>query len=186
MSSIVQNDTSAIVIYMVLSDHVTPATGKTVTMNLSKAGAAFAAGGGTVTELANGFYKYTPVAADVGTLGDLAFRATASGCDDWTDVRRVVQAGPLAADYTTARAAKLDTADAASFLSAVIETNGGTTITVKQALQLAAALPAGTVANILAGAGNQTITVTSASGQPFLSIAGDELGNRVVTRSPIT
>lgn len=111
--SIVQNDTSPIIAYLVLaSDHVTPATGKTLTVTTSKNGAAFAAFGGTATELGNGFYKLTPVTADVGTLGDLAIRATAASCDDWTDVRRVVQAGATAADWSSTRAAKIDHLDA--------------------------------------------------------------------------
>ena len=64
--SIVQNDTSPIIFALVLSsDHVSAATGKTPSVTLSKNGAVFAAGGGTVTELSNGFYKYTPVSADV-------------------------------------------------------------------------------------------------------------------------
>lgn len=73
-----------------------------------------------------------------------------------------------------------------TILNAVIETNGGVTVTVKQALQLAAALPAGVINDILAGAGTQTVHLTSASGQPFLTYTGDELGNRAVTRQSLS
>lgn len=63
------------------SDHVSPKTGATVTVNLSKAGAAFGAAGGTVTEIANGWYKIALTTTDTNTLGDLAFNCTASGAD---------------------------------------------------------------------------------------------------------
>jgi hypothetical protein len=41
------------------ADHVTPLTGATVTVSLSKAGGSFGApsGGATATEIANGWYK---------------------------------------------------------------------------------------------------------------------------------
>lgn len=258
--SIVQNDTSPILLYMTLSsDHVSAATGKTVAVTLSKNGGAFAAGGGTVAELSNGWYKYTPVTADVGTLGDLGLRATATACDDWNDKDRVVQAGPLASDYTSARAAKLDNADASvaavkaktdnlppdpadasdiaaaftavpgavrtnlatelgridaaissraaataissgvtltagertavatALLATIIETNGAATLSVKQALQLAAALTGGKVSGITAGSGTQTTVLRSATDlQTIATYTDDELGNRsaVVITTP--
>lgn len=64
------------------SDHLTGATGKTVTVNISKAGAAFGAAGGTVSEIANGWYKIVLNTTDTNTLGDLSFHCTASACDD--------------------------------------------------------------------------------------------------------
>ena len=72
------------------NDHVTPATGKTVTVNLSKAGAAFAAAAGTVTELSNGFYKVALTIADTGTLGDLGYNCTATGCDDTKFIDEII------------------------------------------------------------------------------------------------
>ena len=63
------------------SDHVTGLTGATVSVALSKAGAAFAAAAGTVSEIGNGFYKIALTTADTGTLGDLAFHCTATGAD---------------------------------------------------------------------------------------------------------
>lgn len=64
------------------SDHVSAATGKTITMNVSKAGAAFGAAGGTITEIANGAYKIVLTTTDTNTIGDLAFYGTATGTDD--------------------------------------------------------------------------------------------------------
>jgi hypothetical protein len=63
------------------SDHVTGLTGASVSVSLSKAGAAFAVAGGTVSEIGNGFYKIVLTTTDTGTLGDLAFHCTAAGAD---------------------------------------------------------------------------------------------------------
>lgn len=64
------------------SDHVSAATGKTITMNVSKAGGAFAAAGGTITEIANGAYKIALTTTDTNTAGDMTFYGTASATDD--------------------------------------------------------------------------------------------------------
>ena len=67
------------------ADHITGKTGLTLTVTLSKDGAAFAAMGGTVTEISSGWYKLALNTTDTGTLGDLAIHATATGADP-TDV----------------------------------------------------------------------------------------------------
>lgn len=68
---------------MVLSsDHISPATGKTVTVALSKAGAAFGAAAGAVTEIANGWYQVALTTADTATLGDLTVHCIAALCDN--------------------------------------------------------------------------------------------------------
>lgn len=66
---------------LVLSaDHVTPATGKTVTATRSLDGAAYAACANSVTELSDGTYKINLAAADLnGNMVVLKF--TATGCD---------------------------------------------------------------------------------------------------------
>src|SRR3569623_12878 len=77
------------------TDHSTPATGKTVAIVISKAGAAFAnpnAGASNMTEVSNGWYKFALATQDTDTLGDLVFRATATGCDDAEDRAQVVNA----------------------------------------------------------------------------------------------
>lgn len=71
------------------SDHISGATGKTVSVELSQGpAAAGTAAAGTVSELDSsnlpGVYQIaltTGSTGDVGTLGDLWFRCTASGCD---------------------------------------------------------------------------------------------------------
>ena len=82
------------------SDHITGLTGATPVVLLSKAGALAATAGGTVTEVTGGqgWYKIALTTADTGTLGDLAFHATAASGDptDWVD-----QVGDINANITT-------------------------------------------------------------------------------------
>jgi len=76
------NNSKLIYFYMVDStDHVTPKTGLTLTVRVSKNGSAFDAGGGSVVELETGFYAYTASVGDTDTLGPIALKATATGAD---------------------------------------------------------------------------------------------------------
>lgn len=75
---------------MVLSDGVTPATGKTVTATRSIDGAAFATSANAVTEISNGWYKLTMAAGDVNGT-NIAWKFTASGCKQ-RDILIVTQA----------------------------------------------------------------------------------------------
>ena len=63
------------------TDHVSPKTGLTPTVTLSKDGGAFAAAAGAVTEISNGRYALAGNAADRNTLGTLSLHATATGAD---------------------------------------------------------------------------------------------------------
>ncbi len=77
------------------SDHVSPATGKTVAITISKNGAAFgnpSAGATNATEIGNGWYYVDLSTTDTGTLGPLAVRGTASSSDDAGCNFRVVDA----------------------------------------------------------------------------------------------
>lgn len=88
-------------IYMVLSsDHLTPATGKTVTVTLSKNGAAFGAASGAVTEVSSGVYKLAGNATDTNTLGSLLVLATATACDPYLVEYTIVAHDPFAAGVT--------------------------------------------------------------------------------------
>ncbi len=65
-------------------DGFTALTGATVTVNLSKNGAAFGAAAGAVTEIGNGWYYVALTgtgSGDTGTLGDLVMRCTATSAD---------------------------------------------------------------------------------------------------------
>lgn len=68
--------------FLVLStDHVTGATGKTVTATRSLDGAAFASCANAVVEIANGWYKIDLDATDLNA-NTVALRFTAALCDD--------------------------------------------------------------------------------------------------------
>jgi hypothetical protein len=69
------------------SDHLTGIAAASPVVTLSKAGAAFAAAGGAVTDLGNGWYSIALTTTDTNTLGDLAFHVTGTGADptDWAD-----------------------------------------------------------------------------------------------------
>lgn len=73
---------SALLFFLVAtSDHISALTGASPTVTLSKNGAAFASPSGTVTEIANGWYKVAGNATDTATLGPLALHATAASAD---------------------------------------------------------------------------------------------------------
>ena len=74
------------------TDHVSAATGVTITMELSKAGGAFSAAGGTITEVANGLYKIALTTTDTNTLGDLSFYGTGTGMDPVKFTDQVIDA----------------------------------------------------------------------------------------------
>src|SRR4051812_27422097 len=69
------------------SDHITGLAGLTPTVTISKAGGAFAAAGGTVTNISDGWYKIALTTTDTNTLGDLAFHCTGAAADptDFSD-----------------------------------------------------------------------------------------------------
>ncbi len=91
MATLRLNTTYTRTFFMVLSsDHISPATGLTVVVTLCKAGAAFGAAAGAVTEVANGWYKVALTTVDTGTLGDLAFHCTSATADNTDFVDQVV------------------------------------------------------------------------------------------------
>ncbi len=74
------------------ADHVTGLTGATLTISLSKNGAAFGAITPTVTERGNGWYSLSLTPAHTDTLGDFVLRATAAGADPIDLREQVVEA----------------------------------------------------------------------------------------------
>ncbi len=81
-----QSTTIRVQFYLTLtSDHVSPATSKTVAITISKNGAAFgnpSAGATNATEIGNGWYYVDLSTTDTGTLGPVAVRGTATSSDD--------------------------------------------------------------------------------------------------------
>lgn len=77
------------------SDHVSPATGKTIAVTISKNAGAYAnpSGGATnATEIASGSYYVDLSTTDTGTLGPLFVLGTATGTDNVVAIYNVVKA----------------------------------------------------------------------------------------------
>lgn len=72
------------------TDHLTGATGLTVIVRLSKAGAAFGAAAGSVSAIANGWYSIALTTADTNTLGDLSFNCSGTNIDPTDFVDQIV------------------------------------------------------------------------------------------------
>lgn len=82
MREIKQSAAANVMVFMADStDHVTGKTGLTLTVTISKDGAAFGSISPTVTERGNGWYNVALVAGDTGMAGDLVVRATSTGAD---------------------------------------------------------------------------------------------------------
>lgn len=96
-----QSTTANVMVFMTdAADHVTGATGKTLTITASKDGGAFASITPTVTERGTGWYNLALTTTHTNTLGDLALHVTASGCDP-TDLLARIVAGSLDADVSS-------------------------------------------------------------------------------------
>lgn len=93
------------------TDHITGKTGLTVVVTLSKAGGAFGAAGGTVTEVSSGWYKIALTTTDTNTLGDLAYHCAVAGADatDFVDTVSVRIIDDLAFPTTSGRSLDVTT-----------------------------------------------------------------------------
>jgi hypothetical protein len=106
------------------TDHITGATGLTLTITASKDGAAFASIAPTVTERGDGWYSLALTTAHTDTLGDFVLHVTASGADP-TDVREEVFAA-LPGDSVTVSSLANNVITAASIAAdAVTEIQSG-------------------------------------------------------------
>ena len=77
------------------TDHLTGLTGLTPTVTISKNGGAFAAAGGAVSEIGNGWYALAGDADDRDTLGSLILHAEAAGADDYDMDYYIVRYDPF-------------------------------------------------------------------------------------------
>lgn len=91
-----QSSTSYPLVFLLISstDHISPVTGATPTVVISKGGGAFAAPSGAVTEIGDGWYHVAGNATDTGSLGPLILHATATGADPTDMLFAVVAVNP--------------------------------------------------------------------------------------------
>jgi len=101
----IKKDVATPLVFLMISnvDHISPITGITPTVLLSKNGGTFAAPVGSVSEIGNGWYSLSAEVGNVDTLGPLVMHATGAGADP-TDVvyfvtNAQVDLGPI--QYTT-------------------------------------------------------------------------------------
>lgn len=96
-----QSSTAYPLVFLMIdsADHVSGKTGLSPTVTISKAGAAFAAPAGAVSEIGSGWYKVAGNATDTATLGPLALHATATGADATDGLFEVVAVDPQAASF---------------------------------------------------------------------------------------
>jgi hypothetical protein len=106
-----QNQTAQPLTFLLVltSDHLSPATGKTPTVTISKNGGAFGSPAGAVSEIANGWYKVAGNATDANTLGPLLLHVTEASSDNTDDcfpvvvpVQTLVWQDATAGDFTVA------------------------------------------------------------------------------------
>lgn len=179
------------------SDHLTPITGATVTVNISKAGAAGGAAAGAVSQVDStnmpGWYKVALTTADTATLGDLSYHCTATSADptDFVDQVAANILGDTLPANTTQLAGQTVTAGAGvTFPSSVASptnitagtittttnltnapTSGDFTATMKTSLN--AATPASVTGAVGSVTGNVGGNVTGSVG----SVAGNVTGS---------
>lgn len=82
-TELAQGNTTEVLLFLLVSstNHISPVTGATPTVTISKNGGAFTTPLGTVSEVGNGWYAIAPNAIDANTLGPLVVHATALGAD---------------------------------------------------------------------------------------------------------
>lgn len=160
------------------TDHVTPKTGATIAITISKNGAAFGnpnAGATNATEVSSGFYKFDLDTTDTGTAGPLAWRGAVAGIDDAGDVYEVVNA-------TNAGFTALP--DAAAGTSGGLVINGSNTGT----LTLAALTITGATThtgNVVFSDGI-TVSAPSTGNRAGISVAGNGTGAGISTTGGAT
>jgi len=95
-----QSDTTKVIPFLLVdaTDHITGKTGLSPIVTISKNGASFGAPSGSVAEIGNGWYKLTPAATDLGTVGPLLLHATAAGADPVDVEYQVVPFDPYDSD----------------------------------------------------------------------------------------
>lgn len=92
-----QNTTSYPMLFLMVlsSDHISPATGLTPTVTISKNGGAFGSPSGAISEIGSGWYSLAGNATDRNTIGDFIIHATGTGADPVDDRYLIVPYNPF-------------------------------------------------------------------------------------------
>lgn len=161
-------DTSPILFqHRLSSDHMSPATGLTLSVVISKRGGAFAPVGGVLAEVGSGWYDYTPTAGDVVAGGEIVFRSTAPGTDPATFSRVLVPAPSTLSAQNVADAALLAPT--------------GTSVAGVPPAGAAGSSQAELVALASGETGIPALTVTAIKGDTRLRKIFGRMGNRILS-----
>lgn len=108
MQTAQQGSTSYPVLFLLVdeTDHVTPVTGASPTLTISKNGGAFGSCSGSAVEVGGGIYKLAN-ATDFDTLGPCVLKASALGCDPSLTIFRVESGDPNKLKSMTFRTAQI-------------------------------------------------------------------------------
>lgn len=132
MRDIFQSQAENVMVLMVdSSDSKTGATGKTLTITISKNGGAFSSVSPDVTDRGNGWYLVELDSNMTNTLKELIIHATASGCDPYDEKLNVV---PAVGDYPQVNVYSLEDSPALDDIEARVDaSNCGTAVAAIQA-----------------------------------------------------
>jgi len=136
------------------SDHVSPATGKTIAVVISKNGAAFGnpSGGATnATQIGNGWYYVDLSITDTGTQGPLVVRGTEGTIDDSEVAYNVVDANSGGAAYLDAAVSSRSTYAGGAVASVTGNVGGNVVGSVASVTGNVGGNVVGSVASVTAG-----------------------------------
>jgi hypothetical protein len=137
-----QSTARTVMVFMTDSvDHLTGKTGLTLTVTLSKNGAAFASISPNVTERGNGWYAIDLVSSNTDTLGDLAIRVTATGADPSDLLCQVVA-------YDMADAVSLGLSRLTTLPATQPNGLGGYQLTARSLLEFLSVVPTGGIGTV--------------------------------------
>lgn len=162
MQLILNGDTRPIPFFIASSgDHVTGLTGAAPAVTISKNGGAFAAPSGTVGEIGDGWYSFTPAGTDTGTDGMLILHAAATGGDP-TDLKsQIVAFSPY--DAVALGLSRLDTVVSSRMASFTLPANFSL-LAIDSSGDVTANNPGPTLAQIKAGILDEALSAHTAAG----------------------
>lgn len=152
------------------SDHITALTGASPTVTIRKSGGSFASPVGTVSEIANGWYKVAGNATDTGTLGPLLLHATATSGDPSDTSFEIVAFNPQDSVRLGLTGIPNATPGAAGGVF-IAGTNAATTVTTSLTTTFTGNLT-GSVASVTGATGSVTGAVGSVTGNVGGNVTG--------------
>lgn len=160
-----QSQTAQPLVFMLVlaSDHISPATGKTPTVTISKNGGSFASPSGAVAEIGSGWYSIAGNATDTGTLGPLIIHVTEAASDPTDERYEVVAFDPQ--DATALGLSRIDATISSR------STLGGTAQTGDNFARLGAPAGASLSADVAA------VLAKSPDSAHYTNARGDNLAN---------